>query len=92
MEQIWKKRSVLNAHILCTDFDVQSLKEICARCSIQDARLVFDTDFVGNIIMLRPQANMNYMDVWFMQNLCIMQRLHQVDTLQKILEKKVNQT
>lgn len=85
----WKKRNILNAHILCTEFDDRSLRDIFRRNNIQDARTVFDFDFIGNITMFRPQENMTMMDIWYIQNLCIMQRLHQVDRLQKQLEEKL---
>lgn len=82
----WKKRNIKNVHILCTEFDEKNLQSLLDECGIQDCRTMLASDFAGFIMKFNPQKGLNWGTVWFIQNLMIMQRLHQVDNALKELK------
>lgn len=84
----WKKRNIRNVHLLCTEIDASNLENMLNDAQIPDARSVLAADFDGRITRFAPSKGMIWGAVWYIQNLMIMQRLHQVDSAISILKNR----
>ncbi len=83
----WSKVIVRNLPIYCTEIDAGHLEKIFEESKIPDARKVLSTDFAGLVQRFSPpSAGMTWGSVWYIQNLMIMQRLEQVDSLVRKLQ------
>lgn len=84
----WKKRNIRNVHLMCTDIDEANIENMLGDARVTDARLILTCDFEGIIIRFSPTKNLTWGVVWYIQNLMIMQRLHQVDAAMAILKSR----
>jgi hypothetical protein len=84
----WKKRNIRNVHVYCTDLDEKNLEGMLAECKIADARGIMSCDFEGKVMRFSPAKSMTWGVVWYIQNLMIMQRLHQVDSAIEMLKNR----
>jgi len=87
----WKKRLVCNVSLFCTQSDEDTLTEIFSRTGLSDARNVLITNFEGYIV--RPPSpsgstKLTWGDMWYIQNLMILQRMTQVDIAVKQLKDR----
>lgn len=86
----WKKRLVCNVNLFCTAADDTAVTNIFSKGS-GDARAVLITDFDGMIV--RPPSpiasvKLTWADMWYLQNLMILQRMSQMDAALKKLKDK----
>jgi hypothetical protein len=71
--------------------DISALEKIFDEAKITDARQVLSTDFSGRIVQfVPPQSGMVWGDIFYIQNLIILQRLQQVDSFLKRGEVLLN--
>ena len=84
----WKKRNIRNVHLLCTDIDEANIENMLGEVRIPDARAIITCDFEGRITRFAPTKALTGGVVWYIQNLMIMQRLHQVDAALNTLKSR----
>jgi len=84
----WKKRNIRNVHLLCTDIDESNINKMLDEARVHDARSIITCDFEGRITRFNPSKAMTWGTVWYVQNLMIMQRLHQVDAAMSALKSR----
>lgn len=84
----WKKRNIRNVHLLCTEIDESNINKMLDEARVNDARAVITCDFEGRVTRFNPSKTMTWGVVWYIQNLMIMQRLHQVDLAMNMLKNR----
>lgn len=87
----YSKRNVRNVNIYCTEFDALNLEKMFERAQIHDARSLLVTNFDGIITDApAPIAGQKLVlgDMWYLQNLMLLQRMQTIDDAVNQLREK----